>query len=75
MGQRGPGVPLPVALPQSASATQTLGTITQTAGGLGVPQTVDVDVTMSFSAGNDAGAPTAELLSARGIDVRPACQQ
>jgi hypothetical protein len=71
----GPASACPARFPQLASATQTVGTITQTAGGVGVPQTVDVNVTMSFGAGNDAGAPTAELLSATGIDVRPACQQ
>ena len=71
----GPASACPARFPQSTSATQTLGMITQTSGGVGVPQTVDVNVTMSFGAGNDAGAPTAELLAATGIDVRPACQQ
>jgi len=71
----GPASACPSRFPQSTSATQTTGTITQTAGAPGVPQAVDVDVMMSFGAGNDAGAPATEVLRARGVGVAIACPQ
>jgi hypothetical protein len=66
----GPASPCPARLPSSTRAATTTGTVTETAGGVGMPSALDVDVTLTFAA--DA-APASESLSAHAVDVTPGC--